>query len=123
MSKASDHGFSLIEVVVALGVLSTAAIGFSTFSRDSTAGVRQLEARYLARAVAEAQLVDVFTDEQPLEIGAVSGASEQIGREFEWVRTVSASTQEGLFLVTVQVSEAGEDNIVLELTTLKSGDL
>ena len=54
MSKASDHGFSLIEVVVALGVLSTAAIGFSTFSRDSTAGVRQLEARYLARAVAEA---------------------------------------------------------------------
>ena len=118
MSKQTERGFSLIEVVVALGVLSTAAISFSALSQNSVSGVSQLETRYLARTVADAQLVDVFTDIAPIEIGVTSGTARQMGRAFEWVRTISPSTQEGLFLVNVQVSGLDDGVVLAEISTL-----
>ncbi len=121
MSKQTERGFSLIEVVVALGVLSTAAISFSALSQNSVSGVSQLETRYLARTVADAQLVDVFTDIAPIEIGVTSGTARQMGRAFEWVRTISPSTQEGLFLVNVQVSGLDDGVVLAEISTLKGG--
>ena len=121
MSKQTERGFSLIEVVVALGVLSTAAISFSALSQNSVSGVSQLETRYLARTVADAQLVDVFTDIAPIEIGVTSGTARQMGRAFEWVRTISPSTQEGLFLVNVQVSGSDDGVVLAEISTLKGG--
>ena len=121
MSKQTERGFSLIEVVVALGVLSTAAISFSALSQNSVSGVSQLETRYLARTVADAQLVDVFTDITPIEIGVTSGTADQMGRAFEWVRTISPSTQEGLFLVNVQVSGLDDGVVLAEISTLKGG--
>lgn len=121
MSKQTERGFSLIEVVVALGVLSTAAISFSALSQNSVSGVSQLETRYLARTVADAQLVDVFTDITPIEIGVTSGTAEQMGRAFEWVRTISPSTQDGLFLVNVQVSGLDDGVVLADISTLKGG--
>lgn len=120
MSRHQENGFSLVEVMVALGVLSTAAISFSALSQNSVSGVGQLETRFLARTIADAQLVDTFTDVRPLEIGIVSGERQQMGRQFEWVRTISPSTQEGLFVINVQVSETGDGAIIVDISTLRS---
>lgn len=119
----AERGFSLVEIVVALGVLSTAAISFSALSQNTISGTSQLEARYLARTIADAQLVDVFTDQRPLEIGVTTGESLQLGGSFEWVRTISESTQDGLFVVSVQVSEAGGGAVLVDISTLRSGAL
>ena len=121
MTQTRDRGFSLIEVIVALGILSTAAISFSAFGQSSASAVRQLETRYLARTIADARLVDVFVDAQPIEIGVTTGTSQQLGREFDWVRRISPSSQDGLFLLNVQVSEVDQDTVIIDISTLKRG--
>ena len=123
MSKHDDRGFTLLETVVALGVLSTAAISFGVFSQNSLSGTVQLENHYLARTVADAQLVDVFAQAGAIEVGSTAGVHVQMGREFEWVRTISPSTQDGLFLVNVQVTQSGEDTIIVDISTLRNSGL
>ena len=118
-ARQQDKGFSLIEVVVALGILSTAAISLSTLARGSLLGAQQLETRYLARVVADNQLAATFMEPEPLQIGIIEGEAQQLGRTFSWVRSVVATPEQGLLLVEVQVSETGSDNVLLKASTLK----
>lgn len=115
----ADRGFTLVEVVVALGILSTAAIGFSTLSRGSVDGAKQIELRYLARTVADNELTRVFTERAPLRIGVTDGQAQQMGRNFTWIRTVAPAAQDGLVLVQLQVSEADTGTVLVEASTLK----
>ena len=115
----SEQGFSLVEVIVALGILSTAAIGFSELTRGSIDGAKQIEMRYLARTIAENELVGTFTDETPLRIGVTSGETVQMGRSFSWVRTITATGEDGLLLVELQVSGQQSETVLVQLSTLK----
>lgn len=114
-----DKGFSLIEVVVALGVLSTAAIGFSSLARGSLAGTSQLESRYFATIIADNQLTEALTQDTPLRIGVIEGESEQMGRTLDWVQTVSQTTQAGLMLVEIEVSDPLTEDVLIRTSTLK----
>jgi len=117
--KKQDEGFSLIEVVVALGVLSTAAISLSTLATGSVSGAKQIEARYLARTVADNQLTKTFTQEEVLRIGVSEGEAEQLGQSFTWIRTVAPTPQEGIALIEVQVTARGEESVLVKASTLK----
>jgi len=118
-SAKREDGFTLIEVVVALGILSTAAIGFSTLSRGSIDGAKQIEMRYLARTVVDNELTRVFTNQTNLQVGVSNGQAEQMGRAFEWVRTVEPVPQDGLVVVQVQVREADGETVLAQARTLK----
>ena len=117
--RRQEQGFSLIEVVVALGILSTAAVSLSTLSRGSLLGVKQLEGRYLARIGADNQIANTFMNEVPLRVGVTKGEAEQLGQKFTWVRTVLATPEQGLLLVEVQVSEPDTESVLVKASTLK----
>lgn len=114
-----EEGFTLVEVVVALGILSTAAIGFSAMSRGSIDGAKQMELRYLARTVVDNELTRAFTDQAPLRLGVTDGQVTQMGRSFEWVRTVERSPQSGLLLVRLDVRQADKETVLAQASTLK----
>lgn len=114
-----EDGFSLVEVVVALGILSTAALGVSSLAQGSISGVKQIEERYLARTVASNQLADVFTTRDPLRIGLTSGQEVQMKRTFEWTREILPAEQDGLLIVEVRVTPTGSETVLARVTTLK----
>lgn len=116
----SDAGFSLIETIVALGVLATAAVSLSTLGRGSISGVKQLEARYLARMVAQEQLVEQFTARLPLRTETVEGETEQFGQTFAWTKTIAPAGQPGLFLIRIEV--ISEDGLTLARISTLQGD-
>lgn len=118
MKQASEAGFTLMEVLVALTVLSTAAVGFITMTQDSVAGSKQVEARYLARIVADNQLAGAMTAREPLTRGIESGIEEQMRREFLWTRTVLDGPQAGVLLVQVDVRAGDADLVLAQATTL-----
>ncbi len=118
----SQSGFSLMEVVVALGILATTAIGFVNLLQGSIEGTRQVEERYLARVVADNQLTDVLWRRLPLEQGVTEGVERQLGRDFTWQMTVLQGPREGLLVVDVQVrrgTEAGSP-VIAQATTLRA---
>lgn len=117
-----EDGFTLVEVVVALGILSTAAIGFSTLSRGSIDSAKQIEMRYLARTVVDNELTRVFTQQADLQIGVTNGQVQQMGRAFNWVRIVEPVPQDGIVLVQLQVREADGETVLAQTRTLKRLD-
>jgi type II secretion system protein I len=119
ISGSSENGFSLIEVVVALGILSTTAISLSMIGSQSIDGVKQVEARYLARTVAEAQMAAVFTQAEPLEIGVERGQAMQLGQNFDWERVIEQSGRAGLLFVQVDVTAADDNTVLARIDTLK----
>lgn len=120
MKKAKrEDGFTLVEVVVALGILSTTAIGFSTLSRGSIDSAKQIEMRYLARTVVDNELTRVFTEQANLQIGVTNGQSRQMGRTFEWVRIVEPVPQDGIVAVQLQVREADSETVLAQARTLR----
>ncbi len=115
----SEQGFTLMEVMVSLGIMATAAIALSQIGTDSLASVKQVEERYLARTVANNQLIEAYTSITPIQIGVTSGETEQMGRTFTWTQTVSLSGQEGIYRVDVQVTEADVETPIAVVTSLK----
>jgi len=115
----SERGFSLIEVVIALAILSTAAIGFSELLRGSLEGTKQVERHYLARTVAENEMVRVFTEQAPLRIGVTSGETVQMGQTFAWVQTVDPSAEQDLLLIQVETLDPFTETVLAQISTLK----
>ena len=119
-ASQGEAGFSLMEVMVALAILATAAVGFMGVTQGSVEGTRDVEEKFLARIVADNQLADVFWQDVPLEQGISEGVERQMGREFTWVRTVAPGPRDGVLFIGVQVRrDDGPGPVLAEAGTLK----
>ena len=101
----NDRGFTLAEVMVALMVFSTAAIGLAHLVNETTANARHTRSLALAAIEADNRLVEAVADPAVLRAGSMSGQSEQRGQSFEWVRQIEVREPEGLAGVRVKVSD------------------
>lgn len=118
--QRTEAGFSLMEVMVALTILATTAVGVMQLSSGAISGTQQVEQRFLARTVASNQLAELYLNREPLRQGVTSGQETQLGQTFTWTRTVLPGPQEGLLLVEVSVSgDKGDGPLLAELATLR----
>lgn len=98
-----DAGFSLMEVIIALSILATTAVGFMSVIRGNVQGTRQVEEKQLARIVANNQLTDIFWSVIPIERGITQGTETQMGSDFAWLMSVEQGPRDGVWVVGVQV--------------------
>ncbi len=120
MSKpGTDAGFSLIEVVAALGVFSIAAVSLMAVNAQSAVSAARLEARSLARIVADNQMARAFIDPRRLEVGVEEGDEVQMNRRFQWRREVTESGRENLLIITVDVRRPGDGQTLARAITLR----
>lgn len=117
--KRCDGGFSLVETVAALGILALAAVPLMQLSSDALRNTGRLEARLLARTTAENVLSRAMAENEPVMVGQTSGTETQLGREFVWTLTTVPAGRDRLFRLEVRVGEAGRDQDLARLTTLK----
>lgn len=112
------RGFSLIETMVALVVFSVAAMGLLSLNTQTVRISGELDARLIARAVADNVAVDTVTG--PLEgvSPVTTGEEVQRGRTYVWTRTIEATPNAGLYSVRIRVSESGQDGVLAQLSLL-----
>ncbi|MEL6962024.1 MAG: type II secretion system protein [Pseudomonadota bacterium] len=124
----TDHGFTLLETLVALLIF---AVAFGAIADIFYTGIRQARIAatlWDARALAEQQ-VTRFGHELPLEPGLFSGVGRALPGEtpLAWdaeVKTVEApgpETDLALFHISIEVREGGSDHVHFKLQTLKLG--
>ena len=111
---ADDQGFSLIELLVAVAILSLAAVTMLESQTQAVGMTSQVEQRALASIVAENRLnLALGLKDEPVP-GTRTGTEEQMGVRFNWHETVRPTPGADLTLIQVSVSVTGGQ----ELATL-----
>lgn len=103
----TQHGFTLVEVLVALGVFSIAAMALAHLGNETLVGARHVDQRFLAMVEADNILAETTVRSSVIPAGVESGESVQRGRKLAWRRTISPAGRDGLYVLSVTVSDAG----------------
>lgn len=120
--RGQQQGFSLVETVAALGILSLAAVPLMQLSSEAVQNTGRLESRLLARTTAENVLARTMADPDPLELGQSAGTETQLGRTYDWTLIVYPTEQPTLMRLEVRVAETGREQTLARLMTLKKVD-
>lgn len=115
----SQAGFSLVETVAAMGILALAAIPLLQISTDATRNASNLEARVLARTVAENTMARAMVQPETIDAGIATGRETQKGRVFVWTRTSSLAQEGELQNLEVQVRREDDEQVLARLVALK----
>lgn len=116
---AKDGGFSLIEVVVALGVFSIAVLALMNAQSEHVRTVTAVEERTMARIVAENQLVEALAAVKPLELGRASGTEDLGGRRWVWSLRVVPTQNKSIRRIEVNVRNDDSQQVLATLSAFK----
>ncbi len=114
----SDQGFSLIEVLVALGVFSIAAMALAHLGNESLVGARHVTQRFLASVEADNVMAEALARPEAVVPGIETGRSTQRGQAFDWQRTIVSAGRDSLFGVTVTVTDGRSGQQLVSRQTL-----
>jgi general secretion pathway protein I len=116
MRRRSGRGFTLVEVLVALAILSIALLAALRAAGQATSSAGELRLRTLAGWVAEDRLAEHRARGDWLPIGIGRGAQRQGGVDFAWREEVIATPNPAFRRVDVSVSAPPESRDLARLT-------
>lgn len=102
-----EHGFTLIEMLVALAIFSLAALAILRLGGATAANSARLTDQALAQIVARNIAVEALTDPVPPAFGTEAGVTANAGRQWRWIRQVDRSPEPRVQLITVRVQGVG----------------
>ncbi len=103
--RPAARGFTLIEMMVALAVLSLAALALIRLEGATIRSTQTLEANFLARLVARNIAVETMTDARAPVNGITRGVEQNGGRPWTWTRSASPIGDGGAMLIEVSVAD------------------
>lgn len=116
MTRLRCRGFTLIEVLVALGIVAIALAAGLRATTSLTDNALRQSSVLLAHMCAENELVKIRLSRQMPGVGEASLTCEQAGRSFEVRTTVLPTPNPSFHRVDAQVFDAGSP--VLRLSTV-----
>ncbi len=100
---STEDGFSLLELLVAIAILSMAVIPMISTQTGALKSTSDLNERLLARIVAENALTELRLSEIPPAPGSINGTEYQAGMEFIWQAEVRNIPQQPLMAISLSV--------------------
>jgi general secretion pathway protein I len=102
-----------------MAILAVAAIPLMQMTNTSVQHARSLEARMLARSVAENVIAEALADPLQMPGGISAGTQTQMNRIYDWSLTTTPPEAGQLQRFDVTVSLQGQSQTLSEMTTLK----
>lgn len=110
-----SHGFTLLEVLVALAIFALVAASVLTASGRSLQTAARLEDKTLAMWIADNRLTELQLSETPPSDGRDQGELDFAGRRWQWQSEIQATSEPSMRRVTLWVAPRQERGL--------SGDL
>jgi type IV pilus modification protein PilV len=117
LQRAARHGFSLIEVLVAILILGVALVGLTRGITTALSSSKESEVQTTAAMIA-ASLVESMRVEGMLIDGETEGGFGGGLALYHWKESVTASQIDGLHDVKVVISNVKSGQTIYELQTL-----
>lgn len=108
MKADQRAGFTLLELLVALGVFSLAALALVNLTSEGVRTQARVETRTFGGILADNLAVEAMIAPGPLTLGESDGVIALAGRDWQWTREVAGTDDADLRRVTLKVSVAGE---------------
>tara|TARA_Y100000389_G_scaffold150824_1_gene150451 strand:- start:3991 stop:4377 length:387 start_codon:yes stop_codon:yes gene_type:complete len=99
----TNKGFSLIEVVVALFILSSSILVLYNLILSTSASIFNLENHYLSKEVANNRIAMIHTIEKPNLNLNRNGFMDMGGKEWQWEESYTESDSKDLFKYEILV--------------------
>lgn len=112
---SAARGFTLIEVLVALGVLGIAVVALLKVQGESAAAASAARERLLAQIVAENMLVEAIAAPEAPVAGTTSGETQLAGRAWAWTQVVAVTGDADIARVDVAVRAGGGETVLATL--------
>jgi len=104
----SENGFTLLEMMIALGLAALALIRLTGYTSFQTS---RLDDRLTEEIVAQNLAAELITDPRPPALGSVRGERQNLGRSFEWTRETSAENDSGILRITLSVTRSDIERV------------
>ena len=114
-SVTSKKGFSLIEVVVALVILSTSILAIYNVILSTSGSIYRLEDHYLAKEVANNRIALMHTVEKPKKSGIRNGSMEMGGKTWLWEESYSDGITKDFLEYQLLVKSEGSANFIYKI--------
>ena len=111
-SVTSKKGFSLIEVVVALVILSTSILAIYNVILSTSGSIYRLEDHYLAKEVANNRIVLMHTVEKPKKSGIRNGSMEMGSKTWLWEESYSDGITKDFLEYQILIKSEGSANFI-----------
>ena len=111
-SSTTEKGFSLIEVVVSLFILSVSVITTYNLIISTATSSFDLEQRYLAKEVANNRISLIHTLEKSLKPLQRSGEMVMGGQKWQWDETISNGPSDEFFEYEIFVKLKNEKTYI-----------
>jgi general secretion pathway protein I len=116
VASKDKGGFTLIEVLVALFIVSLGMLGVIEAVSQTAGNATRMRDRTIAHWVAMNRLTEVRLQQQPPNIAKTSDEVEMAGRRWRWTMEVSETAVETMRRIDISVAEADSDRTVATLT-------
>ncbi len=103
-----QHGFTLLEVLIALVIVAMAVGALLGTITSSASNVTYLRSKTLAEWVALNRLTEIRISQQMPDTGKRTGNAEMGGMRWQWEEEVSELPIKGMFRVDVRARPTGE---------------
>ncbi len=114
--RRADAGFTLIEVMAAMGVFSLAALSLMHVGAENARSASRLEETTFARILADNVMIAAVTAEGRAEIGTETGETEMADMRWRWRRTIAETPQADILRIDVSVRPADAQRDAANLT-------
>lgn len=117
--RRSQHGFSLIEMLVALAVFGLAVLALLNLAGESTRSAVVIEQNLLAGVVADNRAVEALVA-TPAELqGPATGVEIAGGRHWRWVREIHPIPDTALLRIDIAVMPKGGARLAAEAHVIR----
>lgn len=115
ISNRPQRGFTLLEVLIAMAVISIALTAIITTGSNTTANTVYLKQKTFAHWVAMNRLAELQAEREWPSVGSTSDTVEMMGQEWEWIQKTTETVEPNLRRVEVSVilDEGGDEDFPL----------